>query len=316
MTFPRWTVEGRLIDNKGNIQKIYAMTKPSFLIIGAAKSGTTTLYRYLCRHPQVYMSTPKEPDFFAIDAIYERGMTWYSSLFDQAESHQLCGEASTTYTRLPKFPDAAERIAQALPEVKLIYIMRHPVDRAYSHHVHEIKCREQKPRTTFESAIKERPYLVESGDYMQHIELYLKYFSRNSLLLLLMEDLIQNPRDILDQVCCFIGVDNTIDLIQDTPVKANQAREAADGFVRSKLTAPLKAIPGVNRTVALFPQGVRDAAYQVLKGLPYYGKWGKKQSYLPPPMLPETHQMLLERFRDQNQRLAEFLNRDLSHWSR
>ncbi|NER32103.1 MAG: sulfotransferase domain-containing protein, partial [Symploca sp. SIO1C4] len=78
------------------------MRLPDFLIIGAAKSGTTTLYKYLCRHPQICMSNPKEPDFFAIDHIYDQGIDWYSSLFSEARLKQVCGEASTTYTRLPK----------------------------------------------------------------------------------------------------------------------------------------------------------------------------------------------------------------------
>ncbi|NET07282.1 MAG: sulfotransferase domain-containing protein [Symploca sp. SIO2B6] len=291
------------------------MRLPDFLIIGAAKSGTTTLYKYLCRHPQICMSNPKEPDFFAIDHIYDQGIDWYSSLFSEAGLKQVCGEASTTYTRLPKFPKAAERIAQVLPKVKMIYIIRHPVDRAYSHHVHEIKCHEQKPKTTFEEGIKERSYLVDSGNYMKHIEQYLQFFPRESLLIMLMEDLIHKPADTMEKICSFIGVDDKIDLVQNSPIAANQAHQDAQWFLRSKITSPLRAIPGVVFIANLLPQGLRDLAYQVLKALPYYRKQGEKQSYLPPPMLPETRQMLLEKFSEPNLRLAEFLNRNLSHWN-
>ena len=112
---------------------------PDFIIIGAAKAGTTTLHHYLDLNPQIYMSSPKEPCFFSDDEIYVKGVDWYSSLFSSAKPDQACGEASTRYSPYPQYTEAAPRMAELLPHVKLIYIMRHPVDRAYSHHVHEMK---------------------------------------------------------------------------------------------------------------------------------------------------------------------------------
>ena len=295
------------------------MKLPTFIIIGAAKSGTTTLYEYLRRHPQVYMSTPKEPDFFAIDRVYDRGLNWYCSLFRDAQSDQVCGEASTTYTRLPIFPHAAQRIAEVLPSVKLIYILRDPIERAYSHHVHEIKCKQQQPRTTFEEGIKQRSHLVVSSDYMKHIQLYLQFFPRESLLCLLMEDLIEQPDKILKEVCDFINIDSKIDLIQDNLIAANPSMsndEVFEGVLQRRMIAHMKKIPGLSTAATFFPAKVGYLAYQVLKVLPYYGQRFRKEYYLPPPMLSETRQMLQERFRESNQKLAKFLNRDLSHWNK
>jgi hypothetical protein len=302
------------------------MRLPDFLIIGASKSGTTTLYEYLCRHPQIYMSTPKEPEFFASvnDKNYAKGINWYASLFSQADPHQVCGEASGRYTNWPQFPQAAERVAQVLPHAKLIYIMRHPVDRAYSLYAQIVKYSQlrqpqSKVKKTFEQSIEPGSYslpgsyLLDSGDYMKQIEQYLRFFPRESFLFLLMEDLAQRPAETLSKVCNFIGVDDEINLIQDDSIAANQASHHAEWFVRSRITAPLKAIPGVASAANWLPQGARDRAYQILKRLPY--KQQIEKQYLPPPMLPETRQMLLERFHEPNQRLAEFLNRDLSHWS-
>ena len=292
------------------------MRLPDFLIIGAAKAGTTTLYDYLCQHPQIYMTSIKEPCFFSDNDIYAKGLDWYSSLFNQAASGQVCGEASTRYTRYRQYPEAATRIAQTLPNVKFIYIMRHPIERTYSHHVHEIRTGQNKPRTTFEEGIKYHSYMLDVSNYIQQIEQYLKIFPKDSFLFLLMEDLIQKPSDTLREIFKFLEVDETIDLVDRRSVAKNQARDHAEGFVRSKMTAPLKKIPAFSHAVGLLPQEWRDFAYQVLKALPYYGKWGKNQSYLPPPMLPETRQMLIEKFREPNQKLAELLNRDLSHWSK
>ena len=92
-----------------------ALRLPDFFIIGSAKSGTTTLYRYLCRHPNIFMSTPKEMSFFSKDKEYERGVEWYASLFADASENQLCGEASTTYTRWPLYEKLTFRNSIAPP---------------------------------------------------------------------------------------------------------------------------------------------------------------------------------------------------------
>jgi hypothetical protein len=319
------------------------MRLPDFLIIGAAKSGTTTLYEYLCRHPQVYMSHPKEPEFFARDDNYARGMDWYTSLFNKAKPHQICGEASTIYTLSPYFPKTAARIAQALPNVKLIYIMRHPVDRAYAYYVQLKKNaqnanRQLKVIKTFEESIKPDgrqsikmhvpdPAIVDShlpkvpglyldgSNYMQQIEQYLQFFPKESFLFLFMEDLIHKPAETMYQICRFLSLDDQFDWNKINPIVANQTRQHTKRFIRSRMTAPLRAISSVARIATFLPKTVRNRIYQGLRKLPYYEKWIKKQ-YIPPPMRPETRQMLLEQFREPNRKLAEFLNRDLSHWSK
>ena len=149
---------------------------------------------------------------------------------------------------------------------------------------------------------------------MEQIEQYLRFFSKESFLFLLMEDLIQKPVETLDKILSFINVERGIDSIKEAPIAANKSSDHPEWFVRQQLTASLKAIPGVAHTAVLLPKGVKDSAYQVLKKLKYK-EWLEKQ-YLPPPMLPKTRQMLLEKFRNPNQRLAEFLNRDLSHWDK
>lgn len=292
------------------------MRLPDFLIIGGAKSGTTTLYQYLCRHPQVYMSTPKEPDFFAVDAQYTQGIDWYSSLFGEAKPEQVCGEASTTYSRWQQHPLAAARIAQTLPNVKLIYIMRHPVDRAYSFYVHKQKegRRHQKELfDTFEQAIKHQSEFLDSSYYLEQISKFLQFFPRESFLFLLMEDLIQRPAETLKTTLNFINVNPEIDLTQEGVIAANKAQDHPEWFVRQQLMSPLKKIPGIAQAKALLPKQTRDHFYQLFKQLRYQ-KWQAQQN-LPPKMLPETRQFLLEQYHQPTQQLAEFLQRDLSHWN-
>ena len=290
---------------------------PNFIIIGAAKSGTTTLYEYLCRHPQIYMCTPKEPDFFSIDANYAKGMDWYYSLFNDAKPTQICGEASTTYSRWHQHPLAVERIHSALPDVKLIYIMRHSVDRAYSFYIHRFKGSLHKPQyavsNTFEETIKQQSEFIESSYYLEQIEKYLQFFSQESFLFLLMEDLIERPAETLKKILTFIDVDPQIDLIEQEKIVANKAGDYPEWFVKKQLLNPLKKVPGVNLVSSLLPEQLKSSVYQTIKKAKY--KEWKSSQFLPPPMLPETRAMLIDRFREPNLKLAQFLNRDLSHWN-
>lgn len=293
-------------------------TKSHFIIIGAAKSGTTTLYKYLCRHPQVYMSTPKEPDFFSIDKNYDRGLDWYKSLFEEAKPGQVCGEASTTYSRLHQHPQTAERIAQALPNIKLIYILRHPVDRAYSFYIHRFKGARHKPELavpkTFEETIEAFSEFVDSSDYMFQIEKYLRLFPKESFLFLLTEDLRQNPVEVMTSICRFIGVDDSRNLVGEQEIVANQASYYPEWFVRKELTSSLRAMPGVSFASALFPSQMRESIYKIWRSWKYK-QWLEEQ-YFPPPMLPDTRRKLIERFYEPNQKLSRFLEKDLSHWSK
>jgi hypothetical protein len=294
------------------------MRLPDFMIIGAAKSGTTTLYEYLCRHPQIYMSTPKEPEFFARDKVYSKGLEWYSSLFVDASSSQLTGEASTIYTRYSQFPKTAERIYQVSPHIKFIYIMRHPVDRAYSHYVQRIKTSQNtksqlKVNKTFEESLSENSLFIDSSNYMMQIEHYLQYFPQQNFLFLLMEDLLKNSQNTLTQICQFLGIDDKFDLLQNTPVAANIAEDHFTRFIRSRMTEPLRAVPGVSLFASTIPQSTKDTAYQLLRKLPY--RKSIEKEYSPRPMLLETRQMLIEKFAEPNRKLADFLDRDLSHWS-
>ncbi len=293
------------------------MLKPQFMIIGAAKSGTTTLHQYLCRHPQIFMSTPKEPDFFSVDSHYAKGIDWYESLFQDAKPDQICGEASTTYSRLQQYPHTVERLFKVLPKVKLIYIMRHPVDRAYSFYVHRLKGARYKPELavekTFEETIVKQSEFIDSSFYLYQIEQYLKVYPLSSFLFLRMEDLIQHPHETICKILTFIGADANINLTEESIIVANKAEDDPEWFIRKQMTSSFNQIPGVEQIKSLLPQLLKDQAYQWVRRFKY--KNWKSQQYMPPPMRPETRQMLLEKYREPNQKLAEFLNWDLCSWN-
>ncbi len=85
---------------------------PNFIIIGAMKSATSTLHNQLAAQPGIFMSTPKEPNFFSDDTVYAQGLAWYHGLFSEAAETDLCGESSTHYTKLPDYPHTIERLTR------------------------------------------------------------------------------------------------------------------------------------------------------------------------------------------------------------
>ena len=109
---------------------------PTFLVIGAAKSATTSLHVELGRHPSVYLPALKEIMFFSHDKNYVRGWQWYLSRFHDAGDALAIGEVSPQYAHRARYPDTAERIAKCLPDVKLIFIARNPLERIRSNWRH------------------------------------------------------------------------------------------------------------------------------------------------------------------------------------
>jgi hypothetical protein len=275
---------------------------PDFLIVGAAKAGTTTLYQHLARHPDVFMSTPKEPKFFSHPEPWERGEEWYRSLFAGAGRDQLAGEASTAYSWYPHGPDVPQRIAKLLsPEVKLIYLMRHPVDRAYSNYLME----RHRLNESFEDRLAKSDFYVNLGTYIRQIEHYLRYFPRQSLHLILFDDMTTEPGRVLMEVQRFLGLEET-DLVGDRPIRANERQRKE----RQRATARLRGVSGASWVIDRIPKSVRDRVYDVVSRSPA----GRRMEAGPPPLRSDTRAKLLERFEEPNRELEEFLGRDLSAW--
>lgn len=176
---------------------------PDFLIIGAMKSATSTLHEQLARQPGFFMSTPKEPNFFSDDQIYARGFEWYRSLFAGGAEAMFRGESSTHYSKLPTHPHAVERIARHLPHAKLIYVMRHPIDRLVSHYIHDWS--ERRIDVPIDQAIARHPDLVQYGLYAMQLRPYLTHFGDDRVLPVFFDRLRTQPSQELARVCRFLG---------------------------------------------------------------------------------------------------------------
>jgi hypothetical protein len=180
---------------------------PDFVIIGAMKSATTTLHVQLESLPGFCMSTPKEPNFFSDADQWAKGLDWYKGLFADARPGDLCGESSTHYTKLPDLPDALPRLAEHVPDAKLIYVMRHPIDRLVSHYVHGWS--ERTIAGPIDEAVDRYHALIDYGRYAMQITPWLEHFGKDRVLPLFFERMLSHPQAELERVCRFLGYEGT-----------------------------------------------------------------------------------------------------------
>ncbi|WP_017324507.1 sulfotransferase domain-containing protein [Synechococcus sp. PCC 7336] len=297
------------------------MRLPDFIIIGAPKSATTTLVSCLRKHPQIFISTPKEIGYFSRDYLYERGLDWYSNFFKEAKPEQVCGEASTEYSGNLDRTNTVERMYSAIPNIKLLYLMRHPVDRAYSHYLHKMRALELQGKIksgqgiTFEDAIEEHKEILDFSHYIKQINRYLSVFSRSSFHFALTDDFIGNIDEELVAIYDFLGIDKYPKQLDMAVEKHYSKTILNESVTRSKALQPLRSMPGYRQILNFFPKEVKDRIYEFVKNS-FYGNLIEKQRFIPFPMLPETRQHLLNLFSGSNQELSCFLGRDLSAWSR
>ena len=184
------------------------MSRPDFLIIGAMKCGTSTLQAQLAAQPGIFMTTPKEPNYFSDDDVFAKGEAWYDGLYDGAGPGDLTGEASTHYTKLPTHPRTLERMAARLAAPRLIYLMRDPLERAISHYIHEWTQGVMGGDPV--EAFRTHPELTDYSRYAMQIEPFVARYGRDAILLLRLEQMKADPQGTLDRVGAFLGRDGLV----------------------------------------------------------------------------------------------------------
>lgn len=180
---------------------------PTFMVIGAMKTGTTSLYEYLRAHDQVFMPDFKELDFFVAESNWARGLSWYCRQFTGAEGARAVGEASTAYTQYPVHDGVPERIAQLLPGVRLVYVVRDPVERIRSHYQHLVLTGVEKRPP--EVAVLENPVYLAASRYAMQLGRYLDHFPAEQILVVTSESLKDDRVATVQRVYEFLGVDGT-----------------------------------------------------------------------------------------------------------
>ena len=299
------------------------MPLPNFIVIGAAKSGTTSLHRYLGEHPEIFAPARGEPSFFAHegqqlnykgpgddDWSFVTDIAKYRSLFDGAEGYAAVGEVSPRYLY---FERSCERIKHHVPDARLVAILRHPVGRAYSHFLMN-RDRRCEPEPDFRKAIEkeeERASLgwgwdwryVRAGLYYEQLQRYYRLFDGGKIKVFLYDDFINEPDKFFGDLFDFLGVDPSFR--PDTTVRHRKAS--------------LPRIPML-RTFLGRPNAVKSLAARVIPRAVFKGVKARVTSWnrvRPDPLSQVIRQEVFERyFEDDCNRLEGLIGRDLSQWSR
>ena len=297
---------------------------PNFFIVGAARSGTTSLDRYLSQHPEIYITPKKETHFFTDDhfpacfkgpgderlnRLLMRDADLYARLFAGVTGAKAIGESSAFYLC---FPGTAERIAQTVPDAKILMILREPVARAYSAYM--MLIRDGRETLGFQEGLsweEERRqqgfepmwWYKELSLYFRQVKQYLDVFGVERVKVLLYEELFAQPEQVLREVFAFLGVRENVDI--DTsmrynvsgPPKSRRVYALLDKFIYSPN-------PLVQRLKSLLPLHSRITWASKIMNI----------SLRPVPLDPQIHTQLKEYFAEDVGKLEDLLHRDLLYW--
>jgi len=228
------------------------MSLPDFVIVGAMKCGTSTLHAQLAEQGRFFMSEPKEPNLFSDDDVYAKGLAWYRGLFDAAGPGQIKGEASTHYAKRPTYRDCMARLLETLPDIKIVYMMRHPVDRLISHYIHEWTM--AVISAPIDEAIGRHPELIDYSRYAYQLEPFIEAYGRARVLPVFLERMNAFPDEELSRVSRFLG---GADACWKTDLgDQNVSRDRIRNFPLRGLLVDHPVAAGLRR--ALAPRWLRD----------------------------------------------------------
>ena len=177
---------------------------PNLVVIGGLKCGTTSLHHYLNLHPQVEMSRPKELNFFVAELNWPLGAPWYASHFEAAAD--VRGETSPHYTDRPRLEGVAARMAATIPDARLIYMVRDPIDRVLSHYLHNVAGGYEERPLEAALADDESAY-VDRSRYAYQLEPYMEAFDPSRIEIVGQEELKAERAETMRRLFAFLGVD-------------------------------------------------------------------------------------------------------------
>jgi hypothetical protein len=180
---------------------------PNVIVIGAMKCGTSSMHEYLHAHPDIAMSREKELNFFSHDDRWKLGPDWYRRHF--SASTIIRGESSPSYTNFPRLPNVPERMKSLVPDAKLIYLVRDPIERVVSHYVHSREAgREKRPIDDALHQLEGNKY-IEPSRYSAQLARYVRLFPASQILVISMEEMRDDRDETLGRVFRFLGVDGS-----------------------------------------------------------------------------------------------------------
>lgn len=273
------------------------MIEPNFFVIGAMKSGTTSLRHSLSMHPEIFWMHP-EVRFFCNNKNYSKGISWYLKHFDKVNAEIAIGDGAGYDSYFSASPHAAERMHRHFPNAKIIYLVRHPIERLVSHWAWDIS--NGKGIGPLSKAIESHRPLIELSLYWFQISVYRNYFADDQIQILFLDDLKAAPNDFYRQCFEFIGVDSEFIVPEATKAKNVTQGKLTD----SRLLMYLRLLPGLQTLESCLSGRSRQILKKVLKSnqkvQPHWTSELKKQ--VEDKIVPDSLQLL------------EYCQRDKSLW--
>ena len=234
-----------------------------FVVIGAMKAATSTVCGYLERHPDVHMVPGCEPNYFNLDKNYEKGPDWYATFLDNPAPGRICGEGSNDYAARDCFPDVAERIHAYNPGMKIIYMVRHPLDRIISAWIQvRVQGGDDVP-PSLDKTVQQLPDLfVGQSRYWHNLAPFRERFAEDQIFVGFMEDLNTDPETFYASLCDFLEI---------SPMqlqKELRANPSAGKRVPSHLYTVINRIPLVSTLKKFLPRGLRDTVKKYVLSKP------------------------------------------------
>jgi hypothetical protein len=273
---------------------------PNLIVIGAKKSGTTSLYHYLASHPDISMSREKELDFFVAGRNWSRGLGWYRRHFNADTA--VRGEASPYYTALPQHRGVPERMASVIPDARLVYLVRDPIERLLSHfHMAVATGRERRPLAAAIANLLESSYVAQ-GRYWMQLDPYLRQFAPEQLLVVDQDELARDRGAALRRVFGFLGVNGEF-VSHDFDEVHFPAKE------RRRRRPVAKAVLGLDRAVG------NDRSYNARRRVPARIRAMLTVPLQPPVLEPALRARLEQLYAPDVARLREHTGMRFASWS-
>ncbi|MEM9346365.1 MAG: sulfotransferase domain-containing protein [Planctomycetota bacterium] len=274
-------------------------TLPNFLVIGAFKGATTSLAKRLSEHPEIFMYPRKETHFFSIDEEYQKGLDFYKSYFKDHQSEPVIGEASPSYTRSKQYPNALKRIVQTLPDVKLIYILRHPIKRIESHWIEA--RRSGFPIAEFNEAVfADHEDLVHTSCYWSELNQFREFYSDDKILIVFTEDLQEKPHEVLEQCFKFLDVDPAY----RSENLGNKERPSSGAYIDRHWLSKLRRWPLVAFMIRFAPRPLLKLARPL----------GRSRSETRPEWDKQVLERAIAQIKPDAQRVLEYAGKPPAFW--
>lgn len=229
------------------------MRQPDYVLIGAMKCGTSTVRSYLEGHPDVFIVPGQEPRFFSHDENYARGLDWYRALYDGAGDARLAGEGSNDYANGARYPDTAARLAAYAPETKLLYFVRHPLDRIVSAWIQNRADKRDKVAPSLDAAVTQQPEIfVDQSLYWANLNRFRAEFPDAQIHIGFMEDLKADPEAFFAAICDFL------DLPPAPRIERGHVNKSEGKRLATPLYSKINRLPGVAAAKGLLSSEVKQ----------------------------------------------------------